>query len=395
MSPQSEGLLVSSRDTPSVHGMIINASTGLDVELRGDALSLLFARGRFHLLIDHGNAPGGAVFISHAHSDHVRLLGQRDALEGVKGALDPSCTAITSTGTRRLIEKRYPSLLHKCNVHEEVSFSLPSMVGHEARLVPNGHMLGSRGLVVPRDPSSTDALFFLTGDFTTHPARLFPPAVPVKTNILACECTFGDPKFEFPPYPELKKEIVDWIDTSLHHGPVVLYGYSLGKNQELLSLLWPFAEQATILADDETCKMADVYRACGVPLPNCEPVKKYEGGTYLEESRNYILLQPPSARFSDRYKKLDNVDCRRAIFSGWARNRRWVDRFDVDAGFPLSDHPCFSDIVSFIEACSPSTVILHHGDGTAVKRKLQEKLKGYFYVRLPRDVKIITTAGRE
>jgi Cft2 family RNA processing exonuclease len=374
--------------------MNIPASAGLDIEIHGDSLSLLFSRGEYRLLIDHGNAPGGAVFISHAHSDHVRLLGQRDAPEGVKGALDSSCTAITSNETRRLLEQRYPALLRRCQIYEEGAFSHPNMAGHEARLVPNGHMLGSRGLVVPRDPSSKEALFFLTGDFTTHPARLFPPAVPVKTDILACECTFGDPKYEFPPYPELKKEIVDWIDTSLRHGPVVLYGYSLGKNQELLSLLWPFADRVTILADEETCKMAGVYRACGVPLPVCEPVKKYEGGTYLEESKNYILLQPPGARFSDRYKKLDNIDCRRAIFSGWARNRRWVDRFNVDAGFPLSDHPCFSDIVSFIEACSPSTVILHHGDGTAVKRKLQEKLKGYFYVRLPRDVKIVTTAGR-
>lgn len=40
-------------------------------------------------------------------------------------------------------------------------------------------------------------------------------------------------------------------------------------------------------------------------------------------------------------------------------------------------------------------VILHHDDGTAIERKLQEKLKGYFYVRLPRDIKIITTAGHE
>ena len=393
--------------------MDIPASAGLDIELRGDTLSLLFARGKYRMNIDHGNAPGGSVFISHAHSDHVHALGERrlpsaascadptvnareDNPSRSSGgrAIHPSCTVLTSTGTRRLIEKRYPSLLSGCNIHEGATFSHPAMAGLEARLVPNGHMLGSRGLVVPRDPSSADAIFYLTGDFTTHPARLFPPALPVKADVLACECTFGNPKFEFPPYPELKKEIVDWIDSSLRHGPAILYGYSLGKNQELLSLLWPFADRVTILADDETCKMADVYRACGVPLPACEPVKKYEGGTYLEESKNYILLQPPGARFSERYKRLDSVACRRAIFSGWARNRRWVDRFDVDAGFPLSDHPCFSDIVSFIEACSPSTVILHHGDGTDVKRKLQEKLKGYFYVRLPRDVKIVTTNGR-
>ncbi|MEX2719036.1 MAG: hypothetical protein Q6370_022295, partial [Candidatus Sigynarchaeota archaeon] len=213
--------------------------------------------------------------------------------------------------------------------------------------------------------------------------------MPVKTEILACECTFGTPFFEFPPFEVLASEITDWIANALNKGPAVLYGYPLGKNQELLSLLAPFSADTTIIADEETCKVADVYRAAGIPLPACKPYKEYSRGKFFDKERRWILLLSQGERFDDRYQKLDRTGCQRAVFSGWAMDEAWLSEWRVDAGFPLSDHPSFPDLIAFIEACAPATVLLTHGNGTMLKNKLLERTAGLVGGHLARDTRIL------
>ncbi|HME56437.1 MAG TPA: hypothetical protein VKM55_29830 [Candidatus Lokiarchaeia archaeon] len=83
------------------------------------------------------------------------------------------------------------------------------------------------------------------------------------------------PFYEFPPFDVLKQEITDWIADSLNKGPVVLHGNSLGRNQELLSLLEPFSQDCTIIADEETCMVSDLYKETNITLPAHDPYKKY------------------------------------------------------------------------------------------------------------------------
>jgi Cft2 family RNA processing exonuclease len=349
-------------------------------------------RTGFSINIEGGALDRDVAFVSHAHADHVHFLER----------IPPKKEApivLASVETRKLIATRFPSIAKKIAFHDDATNLFSPNAGYTTHLVPCGHVLGSRSLVIsrsrPHNPSQLngnnheEVVFLYTGDFCTQPGRLLPPLAPVKAEILACECTFGMPFFEFPPFEVLAGEITDWIATALHKGPVVLYGYSLGKNQELLSLLEPFSADTTIIADEETCEIADVYRSAGIPLPGCEPYKKYSRGKFLEKNSRWILLLSPSGRFEDRYQKLDRTGCRRAMFSGWAMDGRWLEDWRVDAGFPLSDHPSFPDLISFIEECAPATVLLMHGNGTILRKKLLERSAGSVKGCLARDTRLI------
>ncbi|NMC06548.1 MAG: hypothetical protein GYA24_15130 [Candidatus Lokiarchaeota archaeon] len=282
---------------------------------------------------------------------------------------------------------------------QDASSIFPSSTEYRCNLVPCGHVLGSRSLLVSRGDSShqetargaaRDGIeFFYTGDFFTQPDRILSALAPVHTEILACECTYGTPFFEFPPYEVLAREITDWIATSLNKGPIVLYGYPLGKNQELLALLNPFSVDTPIIADEDTCACVDVYRDAGIPLPPCEPYRAYNRGKFFEKEHRWILLLPLNSRFDERYQKLDRTGCRRAAFSGWTLDAAWLEEWHVDAGFPLSDHPSFSNLVSFIEDCAPATLLLMHGNGTLLRHRLLDKMVGPLRNAVPRDTRII------
>jgi len=297
---------------------------------------------------------------------------------------------ITSNQTAQLLRARFPLKIGSWRLQDSEIFSSPQLQNLCIKMVPSGHVLGSRALVVAdtEKESPEHVRFLYTGDFITRKNGLIPPLTPIKCDILACECTYGMPFYEFPPIDVLRKGIIDWIADSLQKGPVVLYGYALGKNQEILSLLARFSEECTIICDEETCAIADVYRSAGIPLPACEPYKKYSRGKFLERDSRWILILPLGDRFNDRYQKIDAVQCRRAVFSGWTLDERWLSRWNVDAGFPLSDHASFSELISFIEKCSPSDLIFLHGDGTILKRKLMERRANILKGHVSGDVRI-------
>lgn len=383
------------------------------INFHANDLILSIARASLKLGIDSGDFTQDANFISHAHADHVGFLEKNvkeskmdDAIDENfpinKNKQDSSQTLkdhaiLASTHTVQLLNLRFPSVTKNWNVYGENDSYRVSQANHEIRLLPSGHVLGSRALAVvdsgictpPGTPSNPcEARFFYTGDFFAQENRLMPPLKPVKCDILACECTFGMPFYEFPPFDVLKREITDWIADSLSEGPVVLYGYSLGKNQELLSLLAPFSQDCTIITDEETCAISNIYKDAGINLPVHDPYKKFSRSKFLERNSRWILVLPLRDRFNERYHKTDDVACHRAVFSGWSLDENWLKKWNVDAGFPLSDHASYSDLISFIDRCSPSDIIFLHGNGTILKKKIHEKVALDLSDNLPRSIRI-------
>jgi len=302
---------------------------------------------------------------------------------------------ISSSETQRLLHVRFPSMTKNWRICDEKTSFPNELSDCEIQLIESGHTLGSRALAVMDRQSSNSgrngsiAQFLYTGDFYVQEGRLLSPLKPVKCDIMACECTFGMPFYEFPPFDVLKKEITDWMADSLNKGPVVLYGNSLGKNQELLSLLEPFSEDYNIIADEETCVVSDLYKEVNITLPPHDPYKKYSRSKFLERNSRWIIVLPLGARFDDRYHKINDIQCQRAIFSGWTLDKNWLERWNVDAGFPLSDHASFPDLVSFIEKCEPADLLLVHGNGTILKRGLEQREHHEMKNDLSRDIRIL------
>ncbi|HLH72719.1 MAG TPA: MBL fold metallo-hydrolase RNA specificity domain-containing protein [Chloroflexota bacterium] len=265
------------------------------------------------------------AFVSHGHSDHV--------------ARHPA--GLASPATVALVQRRY-----KSSGLTPLDFGETRLRGnHRLWLVPAGHVLGAAQLVVDR-PDGRRLIY--TGDFSMRPRLTVPAATPVQTDVLIMECTYGSPRYVFPPDDEICARIRFFVERALDDGVTpVLLGYSLGKAQEAMALInrlgYPVIVHPTI------AELADVYQRFGVEIGSYQVLNG-------PVSPGHVLIAPPSAR-RDRLP----AHCRTLYLSGWALDHSTVYRLGVDEAVPLSDHADFSELIRFVEAVQPSHIYTTHG----------------------------------
>jgi DNA ligase-1 len=294
------------------------------VEMRGKSIYL----PQIDLWCD-AHEPTACSFVSHAHFDH--LAAHRKI--------------ITSVGTRRLMATRLPGK------REEIvlPFEEPYAFGGETelRLYPAGHIFGSAMLHATREGES----FLYTGDFKLRPGRSAERCATPHADVVVMETTFGLPRYVFPPTSEVLAGIIHFCRDALEDGAVpVLFGYSLGKSQELLS---SFAEAGLpVMLHPQTLKITKVYEELGQFFCPYQPFT-------LTEVAGHVVLCPPQANQSAWLRKIRPR--RTAAVTGWAIDPAAVYRYQCDAAFPLSDHADYADLLRFVELVQPKRVLTVHG----------------------------------
>jgi Cft2 family RNA processing exonuclease len=135
------------------------------------------------LHLDARSAPG-TVFVSHAHSDHC------------SNAARILCTPETAA-------------LHEARRGRRDAVTLP--YGEPLRvgdatvtLTPAGHTLGSAMIVA----ESARGRAAYTGDYKLRANPFSPPAAVPRCDELVMECTFGEPRYRFPPDEELVRRLL-------------------------------------------------------------------------------------------------------------------------------------------------------------------------------------------
>ena len=285
--------------------------------------------------------PSEFSFVSHAHFDH--LASHR--------------RIVTSEGTRRLMAARLPGEREELVLPFHTPHRLPG--GAELQLFPAGHIFGSAMLHAQAEGET----FLFTGDFKLRPGRSAEPCVPPRADIVVMETTFGLPRYTFPPTAEILHAIVTFCHQTLEDGEIpVLFGYSLGKSQELLSSL---AEaRVPIMLHPQTVKMTRIYEQLGQRFPAYRPFQ-------LEEARGHVIVCPPQSNQTAWLRKI--VPRRTAAITGWAIDPAAVFRYQCDAAFPLSDHADFVDLLRFVELVQPRRVFTVHGYVEEFARTLRER----------------------
>jgi hypothetical protein len=209
------------------------------VEMRGGSIFL----PQVDLWCD-ARKPVDFSFVSHAHFDHL--------------ALHPRI--ITSEGTRRLMAARLPG------EREEIvlPFGEPYALRPDTELTlhPAGHIFGSAMLRLVREGES----FLYTGDFKLRPGRSAEKCEPPRADVVVMETTFGLPRYIFPPTEEVLANLIGFCRQAIEDGEVpVIFGYSLGKSQELLSSL--AAAELPVMLHPQTLKMTRIYEELGQEFP--------------------------------------------------------------------------------------------------------------------------------
>ncbi|HET9418733.1 MAG TPA: ATP-dependent DNA ligase [Chthoniobacterales bacterium] len=292
-----------------------------------------------HLWLDPWDAKPLA-FVSHAHSDHIA----------------PHQEIIASPGTARLLRARMPG--------ERQEHVLPFGVkrrfhGVDLMLLPAGHVFGSAQLYLE---TANESLLY-TGDFKLRRGKSAELAEWKHAATLIMETTFGQPRYRFPPTEQVVDQIVAFCREALDDGVVpVLFGYSLGKAQEILCAL----EGAGLvpMLHGSVFQITHVYEQLGRSF--CKYVRYNPN-----DLAGKVLICPPSANHS---RMIDNIPRKRtAMISGWAVDANAVYRYQVDAAFPLSDHADYDDLIRYVHLVQPKRVLTLHGFAAEFARDLRAR----------------------
>jgi DNA ligase-1 len=245
-------------------------------------------------------------------------------------------------------------------VEHPLDFRVPfSFRGAQLTLYPAGHIYGSAQLHVAVD----DRSLLYTGDFKLRNGKSAEPIEWLKSDTLIMETTYGLPRYVFPPTDEVISQLVKFCAEAIEENATpILFGYSLGKAQEILAAL--FGSGYRILLHPAVFRMTKLYEALQDRLP---PYSLFRP----EDLPGSVFICPPSA---NRTKVVQGIKTRRtAMLTGWALNPGAIHRFQCDAAFPLSDHADYSDLLRYVELVQPKRVFTLHGYAREFAEDLQRR----------------------
>ncbi|MCH1502182.1 MAG: ATP-dependent DNA ligase [Verrucomicrobiales bacterium] len=284
------------------------------------------------------------AFVSHAHADHFAKHE----------------TIICSERTHALIRKRYGEPKSKV-----ISLAYGERYGfnedYHLHLLPAGHIFGSAQIYLTR--ISDGATLLYTGDFKVRQSYSAELIEAEKADTLIMETTFGLPHFRFPPTEEIVASIVKFCRETLEENEIpILFGYSLGKAQEILAALTD--ARLPVMLHKTVYDMTTVYEQFQETFPEYTKLDfKAPGG--------HVLIMPPSVGRSQAVRRLRNT--RTAMLSGWALQSSAIYRYQVDAVFPLSDHADYPGLMEYVARVQPKLVYTLHGYAAEFARDLREQ----------------------
>jgi putative mRNA 3-end processing factor len=298
------------------------------------------------VVADARDPAGDVAVLSHAHVDHLYQRAPGDVI----------CSEVTA----RLAAVRRPD-----------GGPLGRTTVPFVEQVPAGHVPGSRATVVD-DADGTTYLY--TGDVSTRDRFFlsgFDPERVASTrdvDVLVLETTYGKPEYVFDSQQALEDRIVDWLDETAD-APVILFGYTLGRAQEL-ELLVGRSERRRLFVTEAVERINDVAESAYDVDFGAE---RY-GREVSLAAGDALVLPAQTNRLSFVDDIVDRTGAVKAGFSGWATDDSFQYRGDYDETFVLSDHCDFAELVGVVETLSPDRVYTQHGFADAFATHVETEL---------------------
>lgn len=283
--------------------------------------------------------PVNFAVTTHAHSDHARS-GSRCYLTAEPG--------------RGVLQERLggDASIETLPYGERITRN-----GVTVSLHPAGHILGSSQVRVEH----RGEVWVVSGDYKTQAEATCTPFEPVRCHTFITESTFGLPLYRWRPQEEIFADINRWWrENQLEGRSSVMFAYSLGKAQRVLSGVDP--SNGPIYVHGAVTKLLPHYEAAGVKLPSIETDVKTTGPG--------LVVAPGSTDGSPWLRKFGEIS--RASASGWMAVRGTRRRQSLDRGFVLSDHADWDGLIGSIRATEATRVLVTHGFTGPMVRWLRE-----------------------
>ena len=270
------------------------------------------------------------VFVSHAHSDHC------------SSAPRIICTRETAA---------FHALRHRRCEPVIVDFRQQFVVGSATiELFPASHTLGSAMALIRTDAGSV----LYTGDFKLRDNPFSPPTIIPQCDVLVTECTFGSPRYRFPPDEELLASFYSFIDDTRASGAVpVVLAYAFGKAQEALFHLT--RRGYNVMVHESVARICDLHEELGYQFPGPGSWCRFDP----EKAGSHVILTTSGTRkaLAARIPSIRTVQ-----LTGWGCDPRARFMYGgCDLVLPFSDHADFDDLVRTVRESGASTIYTVHG----------------------------------
>ena len=303
--------------------------------LRTSAHGLYVPSADIHL--DARWAPG-TVFVSHAHADHCSRAGR------IVCTPDTAVLHEARRGRRDVLA---------------IPLDTPTVVGDaEIVLHSAAHCLGA-AMIEIRSPAG---VLVYTGDYKLRPNPFAPASRIPRCDVLVMECTFGEPRYVFPPDDDLIESLYAFVDATLRADatPVVL-AYALGKGQEALYHLT--RRGFDVVLHGAIANMCQLHVELGHSFPGPGTWSRYRRGDVGKR----VLLTTPSTRKTAMVQRLPAS--RIAYLTGWAYHPGAHNIYKgIDLVLPLSDHADYSELVRTAQESGARKVYTVHGPASFADR---------------------------
>jgi putative mRNA 3-end processing factor len=309
----------------------------VNVRLR-DGIEVAFGDGET-FVADAARPAGDVNFVSHAHGDHLYD--------------DSPASVLWSETTAELAAVR------------RADEAVPAAGDHpDVRLLPSGHIPGSRAALL----EDGDRRVLYTGDVSTRDRFFLSGFEPVDADVLVVEATYGRPTYEFPDQADAEARIVEWLQET-RPTPLLLFGYTLGRAQELQRLV-ERSRRDGLYVSDAIAEINAVLERCADLAFDAQV---YDDGVALGPD-DVLVLPSQTTRLGFVDAIVEETDAVTAGFSGWAIDDSYRFRAGVDAAFPLSDHCDFPELLELVEAVDPETVYTQHGFADDLATEIRSRL---------------------
>lgn len=226
---------------------------------------------------------------------------------------------------------------------------------------PAGHIIGSAQIRM----EYKGKVVVVSGDYKLQVDGLSTPFELVRCHEFVSESTFGLPIYQWDTVARQNRALAEWVTLNKSNKRTsVFVGYSLGKAQRIMKAVDGLAQ---IHVHNSIDKLNRAYSKAGVALPDYQPVDFKED---LKHVANDIVIVPPALANSNMLKKIPGMAF--AICSGWMTvrgARRWRS---ADAGFAISDHADWNELLQVVKQTQAEKVYVTHGQTSVFARYLNE-----------------------
>jgi putative mRNA 3-end processing factor len=285
------------------------------------------------------------ALITHAHSDHARI-----------GSDYYLCTR-ESFFLLRLRLGDFPAI-------DTVSYGEQlNLNSVKVKFLPAGHVLGSAQIRIEYEGE----VWVISGDYKTEEDFTCEKFEPVKCNVFITESTFALPIYKWCKQDEIFVEINQWWKRNAENKITsMLFGYSLGKAQRILSGL--DVSIGPILCHGAVENINNCYRQTGIKLPATQYLAEV---TDKDVYNTAMIIAPPSADSGIYLKKFKNYSA--GFASGWMQIRGNRRRRAVDRGFVLSDHADWNGLINTVKETGAEKIYVTHGYSPSFVKYLCEQ----------------------